>query len=80
LIYPKDNGQSMIATQAVETAIAQLKEIKSVIKQYEEKAEQIEVALRASMQDYSDILSITGETLVTWRSAKSSKRFNSESV
>lgn len=78
LIYPKDNGQSMIATQAVEAAIAQLKEIKGVIKQYEEKAEQIEVALRASMQDYADILSITGETLVTWRSAKSSKRFNSD--
>ena len=78
LIYPQDNGQSMIATQAVETAIAQLKEIKGVIKQYEEKAEQIETALRASMQNYADILSVTGETLVTWRSAKASKRFSSD--
>lgn len=78
LIYPTDNGQSMIATQAVETAVAQLKEIKGVIKQYEEKAEQIETALRASMQNYADILSVTGETLVTWRSAKASKRFSSD--
>lgn len=78
LIYPQDNGQSMIATQAVETAVAQLKEIKGVIKQYEEKAEQIETALRASMQNYADILSVTGETLVTWRSAKASKRFSSD--
>ena len=78
LIYPKDNGQSVIATQAMETAIAQLKEIKGLVKQYEEKAEQIETAIRASMQDYADIVSVSGETLVTWRAAKPSKRFSSD--
>ena len=78
LIYPKDNGQSITATQAMETAIAQLKEIKGLVKQYEEKAEQIETAIRASMQDYADIVSINGETLVTWRAAKASKRFSSD--
>ena len=78
LIYPKDNGQSVIATQAMETAIAQLKEIKGLVKQYEEKAEQIETAIRASMQDYADIVSVSGETLVTWRAAKASKRFSSD--
>jgi hypothetical protein len=30
------------------------------------------------MQDYSDILSVNGETLVTWRAAKPSKRFSSD--
>lgn len=78
LIYPKDNGQSITATQAMETAIAQLKEIKGLVKQYEEKAEQIETAIRASMQDYADIVSVNGETLVTWRAAKASKRFSSD--
>ena len=78
LIYPKDNGQSITATQAMETAIALLKEIKGIVKQYEEKAEQIETAIRASMQDYADIVSINGETLVTWRAAKASKRFSSD--
>lgn len=78
LIYPKDNGQSITATQAMETAIAQLKEIKGLVKQYEEKAEQIETAIRASMQDYADIVSVSGETLVTWRAAKASKRFSSD--
>ena len=78
LIYPKDNGQSITATQAMETAIAQLKEIKGIVKQYEEKAEQIETAIRASMQDYADIVSVSGETLVTWRAAKASKRFSSD--
>ena len=62
----------------METAIAQLKEIKGLVKQYEEKAEQIETAIRASMQDYADIVSINGETLVTWRAAKASKRFSSD--
>ena len=78
LIYPNDNGQSLVANQALETAVAQLKEIRGVVKQYEEKAEQLETAIRASMQEYSNILSVSGETLVTWRSAKSSKRFSSD--
>jgi hypothetical protein len=58
--------------------VAQLKEIRGVVKQYEEKAEQLETAIRASMQDYSDILSVNGSTLVTWRSSKPSKRFSSD--
>ena len=78
LIYPNDNGQSLVANQALETAVAQLKDIRGVVKQYEEKAEQLETAIRASMQEYSNILSVSGETLVTWRSAKSSKRFSSD--
>jgi predicted phage-related endonuclease len=78
LIYPQDNGQSLVANQALETAVAQLKEIRGVVKQYEEKAEQLETAIRASMQDYSDILSVNGSTLVTWRSSKPSKRFSSD--
>ena len=78
LIYPNDNGQSLVANQALETAVAQLKDIRGVVKQYEEKAEQLETAIRASMQEYSNILSVNGETLVTWRSSKPSKRFSSD--
>ncbi len=78
LLYPKDNGQSLIATQPVETAILQLKEIKRMIKAYEEQSDVLETAIRNAMQDYSDIVSISGETLVTWRASKPSKRFSSD--
>ena len=78
LIYPNDNGQSMVASQALETAIQQLKQIKGQIKAYEEQSDILETAIRGTMQNYGDIVSVSGETLVTWRSAKSSKRFSSD--
>ena len=78
LIYPNDNGQSMVASQALETAIQQLKQIKGQIKAYEEQSDILETAIRGTMQNYGDIVSVSGETLVTWRAAKSSKRFSSD--
>ena len=78
LIYPNDNGQSMVASQALETAIQQLKQIKGQIKAYEEQSDILETAIRGTLQNYGDIVSVSGETLVTWRSAKSSKRFSSD--
>ena len=58
LIYPKDNGQSMVASQALETAINQLKQLKGQIKIYEEQSDMLETAIRGAMQDYSDIISV----------------------
>lgn len=78
LLYPRDNGQSMIATQAVETAVIQLKQIKEAIKRYEEQSDALETAIRGAMQNYSDIISVSGETLVTWRANKPSKRFSAD--
>lgn len=78
LIYPNDNGQSMVASQALETAIQQLKQIKGQIKAYEEQSDILETAIRGTMQNYGDIVSVSGETLVTWRSSKASKRFSSD--
>ena len=78
LIYPKDNGQSLVANQALETAIQQLKQIRGLIKTYEEQSDVLETAIRGTMQNYSDVISVSGETLVTWRAAKPSKRFSSD--
>lgn len=78
LVYPKDNGQSIIATQAMEVAIQQLKQIKEQIKNYERSADDLETAIRGSMQNYSEIITISGETLVTWKSSKPSRRFSSD--
>jgi tripartite-type tricarboxylate transporter receptor subunit TctC len=44
-----------------------------VIKALEDQSEAIEVAIRNTMGDKGEIVSISGDTLVTWRSSKSSK-------
>jgi len=76
IIYPQSAPGQIVATQNIEQAVAQLKAVKQGIKQLEEQEEQIEVALRNLMQDKDEIVSFSGETLVTWRSSKVSKRFS----
>lgn len=78
LVYPNSTSQSIVATQNIELAIAQLKQYKASIKAMEDQAEGLEVAIRNVMQDKDEIVSVSGETLVTWRSSKSSKRFSSD--
>lgn len=78
LIYPSDNGNSIIADQALEQACVALKEIKSIVKQYEEKQDEIETKVRALMAENSEIVTIDGRTLVSWKSSKPSMRFDAK--
>ena len=77
IIYPESKDGFITATQQVERAIAQLKDIKTQIKHMEAAEEQIEVQVRNLMGEYQEIRGVDGTTLVSWKSAKSSKRFNS---
>ena len=78
LVYPNSTDETIVATQNVEVAVAQLKQYKANIKALEDQSEALEVAIRNTMGDKSEIVSISGDTLVTWRSSKSSKRFSSD--
>lgn len=78
LLYPIDNGQRLVATQPIEQGCLALKEIKEIIKQYEDKADQIEAKLRVMMAEYSEIVTIDGRTLVSWKTSKPSKRFSAD--
>jgi len=78
LIYPTDNGLSLIASQALESGCYALREMKDIIKGYEEKAEELEAKIRNLMGDKSEIVSVDGKMLVTWKTSKSSKRFNAD--
>lgn len=78
LVYPSSTDETIVATQNVEVAVAQLKQYKANIKALEDQSEALEVAIRNTMGDKSEIVSVSGETLVTWRSSKSSKRFSSD--
>ena len=77
IIYPSSSTAVITATQQVELAITQLRDIKNQIKHLEDAEEQIEVAVRNLMRDCQEVRTVDGQTLVTWKSAKSSKKFSS---
>jgi predicted phage-related endonuclease len=58
--------------------VVALKEIKDIVKQYEDKADQIEARLRALMGDNSEMVTVDGRTLISWKNSKPSKRFSAD--
>ena len=78
LIYPTSTEDALVATQQIEIAVAQLKQYKASIKALEDQAEAVEVAIRNAMGERGSITTYSGETLVTWRASKPSKRFSTD--
>lgn len=76
LVYPASNDGVITATSQIEQAIEQLKAVKAKIKELETFSEDWEVQIRNYMSDNSEIRSIDGSTLVSWKSSKSTKRFD----
>ena len=78
LAFPVSNDGVITATAQIEQAISQLKALKAKQKEIDEYAEDLEVKIRNLMGEASEIRTIAGDTLVTWRSSKSSQRFNAD--
>lgn len=78
IIYPTDNGQTLTATESVEKACAILREYKTRISQLESESEQIELAIRNFMADKASLIDLGGKVLATWKSAKSSHKFDAK--
>ena len=76
IIYPSSSTAVVTATQQVELAVAQLRDVKNQIKHLEATEEQIEVAVRNLMGESQEIRTVDGQTLVSWKSSKSSKKFS----
>lgn len=77
LAYPTSSPDTVItATQTIEQAVEYLRQTKGQIKTLEQKAEVVELQIRNLMADKAEIRSVDGTTLVTWKSAASSKRFS----
>ena len=64
------------ADAQAEHACRDLKAIKAQISELEAREEQLTAFLQNLMQNYSELRSVDGTTLVTWKAAKASKRFN----
>jgi predicted phage-related endonuclease len=78
IIYPHDNSESVTATGAVERAVSVLSEYKAKIRQLEDEAESIELAVRQFMGQNASLVTIDGKTLATWKTAKSSMKFDAK--
>ena len=76
--WPKDDGGYKEADGMMEKACADLKTIKQQIGLLEKKEEELQAYLQRAMENYSEIRSIDGTTLATWKATKPSKRFNAD--
>lgn len=77
-LYKVDDGSDMVANAALELACQQLQAIKGKMKEYEEAEEGLKQMIQAAMQSKATLKAFDGSILATWKSSKSSKRFNAE--
>ena len=75
-IYTKVTDDVIVANSSAEQYAQALKAIKAKIKDLEQQEDVATAYLQNYMQEKSELLSPTGETLVTWKAAKGSKKFD----
>ena len=78
LLYPESTERTKTASGSVEEAVRLLKLIKTEIKALEDKKEQFETMVQGYMQDCATLTAVDGSVLATWKSAKSSERFDAK--
>lgn len=78
LAFPCSVEGIVIANQAIETRVSDLKQLKAKIKELETIGEDWETEIRNALGDRSELRTFDGNTLVTWKSSKSSMRFSAD--
>jgi predicted phage-related endonuclease len=79
LLYPKDiEGSIRTASQSVEQACQALRTIKDEIKLLEDREELIQSQIAGFMEQASSLQTVDGRTLATWKTAKSSSKFDAK--
>jgi predicted phage-related endonuclease len=77
-VYRKDDGSQIVADKLAEEYVQALDHIKKSIKTWEEKEELAKAWLMSYMGDKAELVNVAGDILVTWKTAKPSKRFNAK--
>jgi predicted phage-related endonuclease len=78
LLYPVSEEANKLASQSVEEAIRHLALIKKERKALEDREDQYQTLIQGYMGAKDTLLSIDGQVLATWKSAKASKKFDSK--
>ena len=76
IIYPVGIEGAVTATNQLEMAVTQLKDIKTQIKNLESGADTLETLIRNAIGDKDTLQAIDGSVLATWKNSKPSKRFS----
>lgn len=79
LIYRRDDGGIVEATDEIARAHQELLEVRAQIGGLEARKEQLEETIKAFMRGAAEMRS-NGLTLATWRSAKESRHFNAKAL
>jgi predicted phage-related endonuclease len=77
-VYKVDDGESMVANAALETACNQLAMIKAKMKEYEEAEEGLKQMIQSAMGPKAQLKAFDGSVLCTWKTSKPSKRFSAD--
>ena len=77
-IWPIDDGNSIVADKKVEFICGQLVNAKERVKALDVEIEKALIYIQNFMGTRATLLAVDGKILATWKTAKSSKRFNSE--
>jgi len=78
LAYPQSVDGIVIANQAIETRVSDLKQLKAKIKELETLGDEWETEIRNALGDRSELRTFDGNTLVTWKSSKASMKFSAD--
>jgi hypothetical protein len=78
LVYKVDNGTNLLATQSLEQACQVLKVLKEQIKALEGQEHDLVSKIQGYMMESSQLVSVDGNVLATWKASKASKKFNAE--
>jgi hypothetical protein len=76
ICYPKSHEGIVVADSKIERFADELKIFKKNVKELEDAIEARTFAIQSFMRDNSVLQNVMGEALVTWKSAKGSKRFD----
>ena len=75
LLFKRDNGNSLPASNEVLTAVRQLRGVRDAIKSLEEKESELKVMIQNDLAECSTLIGHDGEILATWKKAKASATF-----
>jgi hypothetical protein len=77
-LYPVSTDATKLASASVEEAVRMLAAIKKEIKALEDREDQFQTLVQGYMEQKATLASIDGNVLATWKSAKSSMKFDAK--
>jgi len=78
MVYRQDNGTNLIATQDLEHDCLKLAAVKAQISALEKDEATLQKRVQGYMMESSQLVSVDGTVLATWKTSKSSVKFSQE--